>query len=243
MANGYTGKILRLNLTNQSVSTINTSRYDQWGGGHGMGSAIFWDLCKDKAISGTDPRNVVTIMTSPLAGTLAPCTGRTEVQGIGLQAYPVDWFTRSNFGGRFGVMLKAAGWDGIVIEGKANSLCWVKIVNDKVTFEDAKSLKGLDCWETQMDIWSGVSGNTRFGEWLPVDKGYTTQRPAVLCISQAGENMSRTAALIHDAGDAAACGGFGGVFGSKNLKAIAVLGTGSVEIADPRATHGWQVMA
>ena len=235
MANGYTGKILRVNLTTQSVSTISTRDYEEWGGGNGMGTAIFWDLCKNKAISGTDPRNVVCIMTSPLTGTLAPCTGRTEVVGIGLQAFPVDWFTRSNLGGRFGIMLKAAGWDGIVLEGKANALCWLKIVNDKVTFEDAKGLKGMDCWETQMDIWSGLGGNTRYGEWLSVDKGYTTQRPAVLCISEAGEKVSRTAALIHDAGDAAACGGFGGVFGSKNLKAIAVLGTGSVEIADPKA--------
>ena len=235
MANGYTGQILRLNLTTQSVSTIETRRYEQWGGGNGIGTALFWDLCKDKAISGTDPRNVVCIMTSPLTGTIAPSTGRTEIVGIGIQGYPIEWFTRSNFGGRFGVMLKEAGWDGIVIEGKANALCWVKVVNDKVTFEDAKSLKGLDCWETQMDIWSGVSGNRRFSEWLPLEKGYTTQRPAVLCTGQAGENVSRVAALIHDAGDAGGQGGFGGVFGSKNLKAIAVLGTGSVEIADPNA--------
>lgn len=235
MANGYTGQILRLNLTTQSASSIETRLYEEWGGGNGMGTALFWDLCRNKAVAGTDPGNVVCMMTSPLTGTLAPSTGRTEVVGIGLQAYPVDWFTRSNFGGRFGVMLKSAGWDGVAIEGRANALCWVKIVNDKVTFEDAKNLKGLDCWETQMDIWSGVSGNRRFGEWLPIDSGYTTQRPAVVCIGPAGENQSRVASLIHDAADAAGCNGFGGVFGSKNLKAIAVLGTGGVEIADPNA--------
>ena len=72
MANGYTGQILRLNLTTQSVSTIETRRYEEWGGGNGIGTALFWDLCKDKAISGTDPRNVVCIMTSPLTGTIAP---------------------------------------------------------------------------------------------------------------------------------------------------------------------------
>ena len=74
MANGYTGQILRLNLTTQSVSTIETRRYEEWGGGNGIGTALFWDLCKDKAISGTDPRNVVCIMTSPLTGTIAPST-------------------------------------------------------------------------------------------------------------------------------------------------------------------------
>ena len=235
MANGYAGQILRVNLSTQTISTIPTSKYEQWGGGYGMGAAIFWDLCEDKAISGRDPRNVVCIMTSPLTGTLAPATGRTEVVGIGLQAYPTDWFNRANVGGRFGVMLKMAGWDGIVIEGKANSLCWIKIVNDKVTIEDAKALKGLDCWDTQMDIWNEWSANVPAGQWQAVDKGFSTQRPAVLCISAAGEAGSRTAALIHDAGDAAACGGFGGVFGSKNLKAISVIGTGSVEVADPKA--------
>src|SRR5512144_2904700 len=152
MANGYTGQILRLDLTKQTSSIIETKQYEEWRGANGIGTAIFWDLCRNPAIPGSDPRNVLVLMTSPLAGTLAPSTGRTEIVGIGLQAYPIDWFTRSNLGGRFAVMLKNAGWDGIVIEGKANALCWVKIVNDKVSFEDAKPLKGLDCWETQMDI-------------------------------------------------------------------------------------------
>jgi aldehyde:ferredoxin oxidoreductase len=118
--NGYAGKILRLNLTERIVSEIPTSDYAEWGGGHGMGSAIFFDLVKDKTIDGFDPANVVTIMTSPLCGTLVPAAGgRTEVQGIGVQSYPIGWFTRGNFGGRFSAMLKYAGWDGIVLEGKA----------------------------------------------------------------------------------------------------------------------------
>lgn len=234
MANGYTGKILRVNLTTQKISTIETSKYQEWGGGYGMGAAIFWDLCEDKTVDGRHPGNVVCIMTSPLTGTLAPATGRTEIVGIGLQAYPIDWFNRSNLGGRFGVMLKMAGWDGIVIEGKANSLCWLKIVNDKVTIEDGAALKGLDAWDTQVDIWNEWSSSGA-DRWLGVNGSYTTQRPAVIAISAAGEAGSRTAALIHDGGNAAGCGGFGGVFGSKNLKAISVIGTGSVEVADPAA--------
>jgi aldehyde:ferredoxin oxidoreductase len=234
MTGGYTGKILRVDLSTQTISTIDTSKYEQWGGGHGIGSAIFWDLCKDKTVGGTDPGNVLTIMTSPLAGTAAPCVGRAEMQGIGLQAYPTDWFNRSNFGGRFPGQLKAAGWDGVVIEGKASSLCWLNIVNDKVTIEDASSLKGMDCWETQVEIWSRASGNTKSGEWLAVDGGYSTQNSAVLCISAAGENLSRIACVLHDSGDAAGQG-FGGVFGSKNLKAIAVQGTGGVQVANPTA--------
>jgi aldehyde:ferredoxin oxidoreductase len=65
--------------------------------------------------------------------------------------------------------------------------------------------------------------------------GQTTQRPAVLAIGPAGENLSRVACLVHDASNAAGQGGFGAVFGSKNLKAISVIGTGHVEIRDPKA--------
>lgn len=120
--NGYAGKILRLNLTKRSVSTIDTKDYEEWVGGHGMGSAIFWDLVPDKKISGFDERNVVTIMTSPLTGTLAPGgASRTEMQGIGVQSSPIGWFTRSNLGGRFGAMLKYAGWDGVVTRARRTS--------------------------------------------------------------------------------------------------------------------------
>jgi len=244
---GYAGKILRLNLTERKVSTIPTSDYEQWGGGHGMGSAIFFDLVKDKTIDGLDPGNVVTIMTSPLCGTLvAAAGGRTEVQGIGVQSYPIGWFTRSNFGGRFSAMLKYAGWDGIVIEGAADEPVWIDIRDGEVQIRDCTelSLWGKDTWDTQQSIWSDVAGGDGYGDWFePSGKdgadassaGATTQRPAVLTIGPAGENLSRVACLVHDASNAAGQGGFGAVWGSKNLKAISVIGTGHVEINDPKA--------
>ena len=233
--NGYAGKILRIDLTDRRTSTIDTKDYEQWVGGHGMGSAIFWDLVKDKTINGFDPRNVITIMTSPLSGTLVPgASARTEVQGIGVQSYPIEWFTRSNFGGRFAPMLKYAGWDGIVIEGKADKPVWVDIRNEDVKIKDAKHLWGLDTWKTQEEIWREVSGR-RYGSWVELTpENRTTQRPAVLTIGPAGENLARVACLIHDAGNASGQGGFGGIWGSKNLKAISVIGTGSIQIADPK---------
>ncbi len=231
---GYAGKILRIDLTERKTSTVDTMDYKQWVGGHGMGSAVFWDLVKDKTIGGFDPRNIVTIMTSPLSGTLVPgASSRTEVQGIGVQSSPIEWFTRSNFGGRFAPMLKYAGWDGIVIEGKADKPVWVDIRNGKVEIRDARHLWGLDTWKTQQEIWKEI-GNPEQS---------TAQRPAVLTIGPAGENLGRVACLIHDAGNASGQGGFGGVWGSKNLKAISVIGTGSIGIADPKGLMGARLWA
>ena len=245
--NGYAGKILKLNLADRAASVIETAAYQRWVGGHGLGSAIFWDLCKDKTIDGFDERNVMTIMTSPLTGTLAPGgASRVEVQAIGVQAHPYGWFTRSNLGGRFGAMLKAAGWDGIVIEGAAGSPVWVDIRNGDVKIRDAKELWGLDAWETQKRIWREVGNGS--GEWTnlgdPFTDGRTTQKPAVIAIGRAGEKRGRIACLIHDAGNAAGQGGFGGIWGAKNLKAISVIGTGGVHVADPKAlfqARAWAV--
>ena len=247
--NGYAGKILRLDLTERKVDTIPTSKYEHWMGGHGMGSAIFFDLVKDKTIDGFHPDNAVTMMTSPLSGTLVPAaSGRTEVQGIGVQSYPIGWFTRSNFGGRFGPMLKFAGWDGVVIQGKADEPVWVDIRDGNVRIRNCAplSLWGRETWDCQEAIWDYVLSGGKPDDWnTPSGEkgGKTTQRPAVVAIGPAGESLSRLACLIHDASNAAGQGGFGAVWGSKNLKAISVIGTGHIEINDPKmlmATRLWQ---
>jgi aldehyde:ferredoxin oxidoreductase len=239
--NGYAGKILRVHLTDREISSIPTSDYEQWVGGHGMGSAIFFDLVKDKTIDGFDPANVMTLMTSPLSGTLVPgASGRTEVQAIGVQSYPIGWYTRSNFGGRFSAMLKYAGWDGIVIEGKADTPVWIDVRDDKVEIRECSllSLWGKDTWDCQRAIWDYVVGSGSYDDWWEINGtngGRTTQRPAVVAIGPAGEHLSRLACLIHDASNASGQGGFGAVWGSKNLKAISVIGTGSIHIHDPKA--------
>lgn len=237
---GYVGKILYVNLTDRSTDEIPTEKYEKWIGGHGMGAALFFDYCKDKTVNGFDPENVVCFNTSPFSGTITPsASGRTEVTGIGVHSYPKEWFTRSNFGGRFSGMLKFSGFDGIVIQGKADKPVWINIVNGKVTIEDATDLWGLDTHETQEEIWKSVTGQPDVKEWWDLgstrDSGRSTQKPAVVCIGPAGENLVRGACLLHDAGNSAGQGGFGAVLGSKNLKAISTIGTGNVPVADPAA--------
>ncbi len=237
MKGGYTGKILRVNLSTKAKSTIDTEKYVEFGGGHGMGSAIFFDLVGDQLpFEAFDPRNLIIMIASPFSGTFMPGSGRTEVQGLGPMLYPVEWFGHSNFGGRFSAQLKFAGWDGIVVEGASSDPVWINIVNDKVTIESAQGIWGMDTWDAQQEIARRVMPNFKYGEWGELEKNnYTTQIPAVVCCGPAGENRSRLGCLLHGPGSQAALCGFGGVFGSKKLKAISAIGNGSVPIADPKA--------
>ena len=239
MANGYAGKILKINLTTQEVGSLDTAQYEEFGGGVGIGAAIFWDLAVlpgDWDLQDAfDPRNVISLMSGPLAATGVPGAGRTSICAIAPETFPTPLFHRTSMGGRFATMLKLAGWDGVVVQGKADRPVWINIVNDKVTIEDAKGLWGLNTFETQGQITSMVGGRTRFGEeWHQIGDDFTTARPQIVCIGPVGESMTRVAALIHGSGVSARTGGFGGVFGSKNLKAISVIGTGNIRAADPK---------
>lgn len=243
MGNGYAGKILVVDLTKRSISSLNTEDYKDYGGGHGIGSAVFFDLCKDKTVAAFDPANVITVMTGPIQGTMAPFgSGRAEVQGIGAQGYPIEWFTRSNFGGRFAGHLKFAGWDGIAVTGKADKPVWIDIRDQKVAIRDASDsgdkLWGLDTVEVEKKIYELVRGKGA-ADWTLYggsrDSGRSALNPGVLSCGPAGENLCRVASLIHEGGGGAGQGGFGAVFGSKNLKSISVIGTGSLDIADPKA--------
>lgn len=238
MTGGYAGKILRINLTYKAVSTLDTAIYEEFGGGYGIGAAIFWDLAvapgewdlKDPF----HPHNVLPLIVGPLAATGVPGAGRTSVCGLSPETFPTCEFWRGNLGGLFGTMMKLAGWDGIVVEGRAEKPVWINIVNDQVRIEDAKELWGLDTWETQNRIASMVSGKARLGEeWLQIGNAHTTARPQIVCIGPIGEARARVAALISGSGISVRIGGFGAVFGAKNLKAVSVIGTGGVKVSDP----------
>jgi aldehyde:ferredoxin oxidoreductase len=226
---GWVGKILRVDLTTRKISESSTFDYvPQFLGGRGLGAKICWDEVPPE-VSAFDPENRLIFATGPLTGTLAPTSGRFEVLGKCPQSAPVESFTRSGVGGHFAPELKWAGYDAIIIQGKASQPVYLWISDQKAQILDAKDLWGLDTYQTQQMIWKIHGNKTR-----------------VMAIGKAGENQSRIAIILTDSGDVSGQGGFGGVMGSKNLKAIAVRGTGSVIVAKPKElakiTHDIQTL-
>ena len=216
MAYGWMGKILKVNLSNKDISTIDTLKYiPHYIGGLGISIKIAWDMLK-KGIGPYDPDNILIFMTGPLTGTLAPTSGRGIVSSISPRVYPNPWFTRSGMGGFWAPELKYAGYDGLIVHGKADAPVYIWICDNNVTVKDAQDLWGKGTMNTQKII-----------------KDIHGEDVQVLSIGQAGENLVRFATIQHNIGNASGQAGFGAVMGSKNLKAIAIKGTGGVKIAEP----------
>lgn len=212
---GWTGKILRVDLSSGKISHIDTSQYvPQFIGGLGIATKIAWDELKP-GTGPFDPDNMLMVMVGPLTGTLASGAGRVEVMGLAPQQHP-PVFSRSGMGGHWGPELKYAGFDGIVVQGKAAKPVYIWIDDDKVEIRDASNIWGTGIYATTTALRTIHGSKTR-----------------VIACGQAGERLSRIAVIQTETGNAAGQGGFGGVMGSKNLKAIAVRGTGGVRLAKP----------
>ena len=213
---GWVGKILRVNLTKGKTSAIPTSDYaPKFLGGRGLGAKICWDEVPPE-VGAFDAGNRLIFATGPLQGTLAPTSGRLKVMGKAPQTAPVESYCHSGVGGHWAPTLKWAGYDAIIIQGRSPKPVYLWINDGEVKVLDALDLWGLDTYETQKKIWHKHGSSTR-----------------IMAIGVAGENKSRIAIILTDTGDASGQCGFGGVMGSKNLKAIAVKGTGYVRVARP----------
>lgn len=216
---GYAGKILRIDLTHSTTEIIPTAKYlPDYIGGRMMANRIYWDEMKH-AVPALDPANKLIFMTGPCAGTGLPISGRAIITGISAKHLP-EQYTHSSIGGYFGTMLKWAGYDGFILEGRAPAHTYVYIEDDRVKFLNADQLWGKFVIETQQEIFR-----------LHGPNAYS------LVIGPAGENLHRCASIATHADSVAAKAGFGAVMGSKNLKAIAVVGTGSI-----RPAHVEQVL-
>ncbi len=212
---GWVGKILRVDLSRDSIEEDDTLRYvPDYMGGRGLAARIAWEETSPE-MGAFDAENPLMLMTGPFTGTTVPTSGRVSVSAVSPQAYPTEFYTRSNMGGRWGPELKYAGYDGIVVTGKASEPVYIWIHDDRVEIRPAKKLWGLGTYRTQ--------------ELLMEEHGSQVR---VVTMGQAGENLSRIAIINSETEAAAGQGGFGAVMGSKKLKAIAVRGTGGVEVAD-----------
>ena len=122
---GWAGKILRVNLDDGSITTENTSKYIKYTGGIGFGYKIIFD--EAPTADPFSPENRLIFAAGPLTGSLAPSTGRSEVIAISPHVYAPGskrpLVTRSGFGGYWGAELKFAGYDAIVVRGKAENPC------------------------------------------------------------------------------------------------------------------------
>jgi aldehyde:ferredoxin oxidoreductase len=210
---GYTGKMLRINLTTKTIATeeLNHETAIKYLGGRGLGTKLYMDEV-DPEIDPLDAENKIVIITGPLTGTKAPTSGRFMV----VTKSPLSGtIACSNSGGHWGAELKSAGYDGIILEGKADQPVYLNIVDDKVEILDASAVWGKVVSETT-DALEAVHG----------------EKAKVLTIGPAGENLSKIAAVMNDRYRAAGRSGVGAVMGSKNLKGIVVKGSGKVEVAD-----------
>jgi aldehyde:ferredoxin oxidoreductase len=212
---GYTGKILKVNLTEREIESIPLSEKlaEDYIGGVGISAKVISDMARP-GMDPLDGSNPLIFMTGPLTGTIIPWSGRhcvatiSPLTGMWGEAYA---------GGTWGKELKKAGFDGILITGKAGHLVFLKIINQKVTIEDAATLKGKDTYETETLL-----------------KKYGDGKARVAAIGAAGENLVRFAAVINDGPAARTAGrcGIGAVMGSKNLKAITVIGNENIDVAE-----------
>ena len=211
---GWTGTILRVDLTKGTVTREATDPKvaRDYLGARGLGGYIVRSEV-DPNTDALGPDNKLVFAPGPLTGTFAPSAGRFDVVTKG----PLNGvLAASNSGGTFGPELKYAGYDAVVIEGKAKKPVYVWIKDDEVEIRDAAAIWGHDTPDTTDML-----------------RAETDEDAKVSCIGPAGEHLSLIANIMNEMHRAAGRTGVGAVMGSKNLKAVAVYGTGAVKVADP----------
>ncbi|MFZ5634610.1 MAG: aldehyde ferredoxin oxidoreductase family protein [Bacillota bacterium] len=216
MTYGWTGNVLKVNLTSGALANepLDAKTAEQFIGSRGINSYLAYRYIKP----GTDPlgpENVLIFGVGPLTGTLAPASGRWTVTA---KSPMTGILGDANAGGHWAPELKYAGFDHIVIEGRAQRPVYLFISDGRGEIRDASHLWGKDTWETT--------------ELIREELGDPEVK--VACIGPAGENLVKFACVISERTRAAGRTGMGAVMGSKNLKAIAVRGTGPVQIARPQ---------
>lgn len=216
MTNLYASSILKVDLSTGLTSREPTKPYTQaFVGARGINIKLLFDSLDPKT-QALDPENILLFGAGSLVGTPFPGASRTDVMA---RSPVTGGLGDSNVGGYFGAELKFAGYDNLMITGKATRPVYLYIKDDIVQIMDATDVWGKDTYETPEIIRREV------GE----------PNAQILCIGPAGEHLVLYSCVSAGNGSTAARSGLGAVMGSKNLKAVAVRGTNGVCIARPEA--------
>jgi aldehyde:ferredoxin oxidoreductase len=225
---GYYGILLDVNLSTGTISRFKVPDEDLrlFLGGRGLAMKILWDRLKEPGIDALAPENPLMFMPGPFSGLPIPSASRTTVvcksprtTAVASPHAKASTISYSSMGGFFGPEIRFAGYDGIVIQGKAQKPVYLYIDDDKAEIRDASSFWGMKTDEF----------DRKFIEHLG-DRRFRT-----CYIGPAGEALNPMACILNTAARSAGRGGTGCVMGSKNLKAIAVRGTGMPNVADHKA--------
>lgn len=212
MENGFFGKILVVNLTDESFNEIELSKeyYRQYYGGYGLACRLLYEKMPPKT-SALSPEAIFGFFPGLFTSLTVPFTGRYMVAG---KSPLTGTWGDANSGGTFGPEIRKCGYDGILIEGVADNPKYISIIDGVKEILDATDLWGSDCMETEDKL----------------KKRHNAAK--IACIGQSGENLSLISGIVNDMGRIAGRSGFGAVMGSKKLKALVLKGSKKLQIAD-----------
>ena len=225
MEYGLAGKTVWVDLTEKEIKYEPSGNYRDFLGGRALGSYIvFKEVPAETCPLGE--KNIITFNTGPLTGTLAPSAGRL---GISTKSVSTKGICFTNAGGHFAPEMKYAGFDHLVLKGKADKPVYLLMHDGKIEIRSAEHLWGKDIWETE--------------EMLKAE--LNDQNIHIAAIGQAGENLVTMACIMVDRARAAGWGGCGAVMGSKNVKAVVARGKGDIKLFSPDlfiklAMQNWQ---
>ncbi len=212
---GYHGRLLEVDLSTRKMTDLPLAEdfLKKYIGGAALAAALVYDRM-GKGTEPLAPANPLVFAAGPFTGTPLPMVSRYAVGGIS----PLTGFWgEATSGGRFPFRLKGSGWDGLLVEGKADRPVYLYMKEGKSEIRNASHLWGKDIYQTQKAIKDELKDDSI----------------SIACIGTGGERLIKYAAIMNDSGRAAGRCGLGALMGSKNLKAVAASGNLRPELGNP----------
>ena len=210
----YTGKILRVDLSRGGATEENTREewLDKYYGQKGLGIRYLLEDI-DPSIDPLSPENEIILTPSIFGGTLIPNSGKLAITS---KSPATGTVSDGSIGGAIGTEIKYAGYDAIIVKGKADRLVYLYITPDKTEIKDAEFLRGKGTFQSELGL----------------KKKLEDEEVKILSIGPAGENLVKFACITSEFYRQQGRGGIGAVMGSKNLKAIAIRGGKDITVPD-----------